>query len=202
MAHLARIAAAPAPIQGAVTVAILTGQIDLRVSPLSPAQSEFLAALEAPAQVLCDGFPYEAKAEAPTSVGMVAASWRNARQYLWAHHDDHYRGVVQERLAALADASRDALVLITGSCGLAIAAAGLCDRVFAAKTWIFALGPVGTAPRGLAGFRAVQGRQDGWSRALYRGPPARMIDCGHLGYWRNESARALARDFIATPCRL
>jgi hypothetical protein len=46
--------------------------------------------------------------------------------------------------------------------------------------------------------QAVQGRRDGWSRALYRGPAPTRIACGHLDYWTDPAARDLARAFVAS----
>lgn len=199
--HLARLhAAAAAPLARAETrVAILTGQVRLDTSPLSAAQLAFLDAVATPGMdIIRTGFPYEAGENASFEMPpMPQAALVNARQYLWAHHDARYRDLARASLQRLVAATDRALVLITGSCGLAILNAA---RLEASRLHVLALGPAGSAPRTHA-FRAVQGKGDAWSHVLYRGPAPTRIACGHMDYWAAPEASAIAREFVHTAAR-
>jgi hypothetical protein len=56
---------------------------------------------------------------------------------------------------------------------------------------VIALGPVLLGLEAPFSFTAIQGRQDLWSRALYRGPAPIPADCGHLDSWTSPEVRHL-----------
>src|SRR5262245_36362238 len=130
--HFARLEQAvqrPLPI-AAMRVALLTGQSDLEGSALSPAQRAFLDAIAVPGMAVTSiGFPFD---PAEDSRHEMPARWRaslaNARQYVWAATNARYRALSAAALQRLIDATRSVLVLVTGSCGLAIAS-GAASRL-------------------------------------------------------------------------
>lgn len=176
---------------------LLTGQSNPRSSPLSAAQAGFLSSLSSlPIEVVLTGFPFD---EAPTPnrpVGLLEASLQNARQYLWARSDPAYAQAVAQVLQPILASVSRSMLLVTGSCGLQIleAAWSHLPRTPQLKMEILALGPVGSAPHfDEAGFSAVQGSADLWSRLLYHGPITDKTSCGHLDYWHDAVARTALR---------
>ena len=177
-------------------LAILTGQSDLSQNPLSPDQRRFLAEIAPPDvdQVLT-GFPFaDDQGVGAARPSLFAASIANARQYLWSLGDARYRALAARAVSRLLGATRKDLILVTGSCGLAIVTAALPQRQpnRGVRCTVLALGPVGRPPPDWVRFQAVVGRRDFWSRALYRGRVDAVIDAGHLGYWTSREARAIA----------
>lgn len=175
----------------------LTGQSNLRSSPLSAAQTDFLASLtHLPIEGVLTGFPFDEAPMPNRPVGLQQASLQNARQYLWARSDPAYaRAVAQVLQPILASASRSILI-VTGSCGLQILEATWphLRRTPALRIEILTLGPVGSAPHsGEAGFSGVQGAADLWSRLFYRRPIAHETSCGHVGCWHDAVARDAQR---------
>lgn len=197
--HLDRIAAADkaawSPCEHRAL--LLTGQSNLRSSPLSTAQADFLAALSPlPIEVVRTGFPFDETHLDNRQASLLEASIQNARQFLWARNDAAYgRAVAQVLQPMLASAGRGVL-LVTGSCGLQILQAAWqhLRRKPESRIEILALGPVGSPPHfGEAGFSAVQGSADLWSRMLYRGPVGYPSSCGHMDYWHDSIARDVLR---------
>jgi hypothetical protein len=199
-AHFARLGRAAAqPLAAAeMRIALITGQMWLDASPLSADQRAFLAAAAAPGmEMVSNGFPFDPYDTAPFRPRpLLAASLANARQYIWARTDWRYAGLAASVLQRLLGSTRRVLVLVAGSCGLAITAAaspflrippGLTVR-------LLAFGPAGLPPRGLE-ITSVCGTRDLWSRAFYRGPREPPISCGHLEYWKSCEARAIAASF-------
>ncbi len=177
---------------------LLTGQSNLRSSPLTTAQADFLTSLaDLPIEVALTGFPFDGASASNPPVGLLEACLQNARQYLWARREPAYgRAVARALQPILASASRGTL-LVTGSCGLQILEAAWphLQRTPEVRIEVLALGPVGSAPRfDGVGFRAVQGTADLWSRLLYRAPIACQTICGHMDYWHD----AVARDALRT----
>jgi len=193
LAAAARAVWPPAPAR----LLLLTGQSRLDASPLSPQQRAFLAALARPdLDIAPRGFPFDAESEAPPAP-ILAASLRNARQYLWARNRKFAALVANVVFGALAQTER--AVIVTGSNGLSLLNAALAaPRTPRPPLFILALGPAGAPPNAPAiTFAAVQGSRDPWSRALYAGPIAFRPACAHLDYWADEPTRAFARNFIA-----
>lgn len=193
LAAAARAEWAPAPAR----LLLLTGQSRLDASPLSPQQRAFLAALtHSGLDIVARGFPFDTESEAPPAP-IVAASLRNARQYLWSQQRNFGALIANILFGALANAER--AIIVTGSNGLALLNAALAAAPDAPRPPlnVLAIGPAGapSIARDLT-FAAVQSAQDPWSRALYAGPVAFRPTCGHLGYWANEPTRAFARSFV------
>ena len=197
--HLNRIAAA-----GSATwvpcehrLLLLTGQSNLRSSPLSTAQTDFLSSLAAlPIEVVPTGFPFDGATVPHRPASLLGASFQNARQYLWARHEPAYGRSVAQVLQPAFDSASRGILLVTGSCGLQILEAAWPHLQASPKLRIeiLALGPVGRAPQfGEAGFTTVQGSADLWSRMLYRAPIAHKTSCGHLDYWHDRVARDVVR---------
>lgn len=198
--HLDRIAAAATAVWPPCKhrLLLLTGQSNLRSSPLSSAQIDFLSSLaHLPIEVVLTGFPFDEAPIPSRPASLLEASFQNARQYLWARSDPVYaRAVAQLLQPILASASRG-ILLVTGSCGLQILEAAWphLQRAPGQQIEILALGPVGSAPHFVgAGFSAVQGSADLWSRLLYHAPIAYETSCGHMDYWHD----AVARDVLRT----
>jgi hypothetical protein len=202
-AHFARLQrAASSPLPSVrMRIALLTGQSRLDASPLSEAQRTFLSGVAAPGmEIASSGFPFDpSEAHVHGPPNLLTASLANARQFVWARSDDRYAELGARVLQRLLDSTQQVLVLIAGSCGLAIAAASapLLKTPAGLRVGLLAFGPAGSAPPDVA-FQAVQGRRDSWSRALYRGPAPALIDCGHMDYWESREARAIAAAFIAS----
>lgn len=196
-ARLARVAAQPLAA-AEMRIALITGQIWLEASPLSEAQRSFLEEAAAPGmEVVPNGFPfdpYETSAFRPRR--LLDASMANARQYVWARTDERYAVLAASVLQRLMGSTRRVLVLVSGSCGLAItAAASPFLRIPAGlSVKLLAFGPAGLPPRGLE-VKSVRGTRDLWSQVLYHGPRATLISCDHLEYWRSREARAIAAAF-------
>lgn len=183
-------------------VCLLTGQSSFTSSALPPDKRDFLAAI-APAgwAVLGEGFPWHRRLSPPGPVpGLLAASLRNARQWLWARHHQAYRQILGHILGRLLD-GRERLLLVTGSCGIDLLAAGLATLPPppAARIDLVALGPAGRMPPPgwCARTLILQGRGDGWSRALWRGPVDHRPGCGHLDYYTDTETIDLVRRFAA-----
>lgn len=175
-------------------VAILAGPN--RAGALSRTQMAFLEAIAPRDTIVRAGFPFdpcvkEALAPAP----LPAAALANARRYAAARWSTAFGARVREGLNALLN-GRQRAVLITGSAGLAMLNAAWGGIEGRERITVLSLGPAGEAIDG-ARFAAVQGGRDGWSRALYRGPVHHRVACGHMGYWENSDARAIARSFVA-----
>lgn len=181
-------------------VLLLTGQSDLRSSSLSPAQADFMSSL-APLQieVVATGFPFDGASMPNRPASLLQASIQNTRQYLWARSEPAYGRAVALVLEPILASTSGSILLVTGSCGLQVlhAAWPHMRRMPELRIEILALGPVGSAPHfGEAGFSAVQGSADLWSRMLYHGPIAYQTNCGHLDYWDDAVARNALR-FLA-----
>lgn len=180
---------------------LLTGQSCFRSSLLPPDKQAFLAAV-APdgVEIVPTGFPWHRRFAVPAPPPpLLTASMRNALQWLWARRDAAYLAALTVILGQLLAPTRDKLLLITGSCGIDLLAAVLPRLPLGPDIHVVALGPAGRLPSldRLARLRVLQGRQDGWSRLLWRGPVHDHPDCGHLEYYQNAQAIALTRAFLA-----
>jgi len=197
--HFDRIAAAAQAVWTPFThrLLLLTGQSNLRSSRLSHAQTEFLSSLAPlPIKAVAAGFPFDETSAPNRPASLLEASFHNARQYLWARSDPAYGRSVAEALQPILASASKGILLVTGSCGLQILEAAWphLRRTPGVRIEILALGPVGSSPDfGEAGFSAVQGSGDLWSRMLYRGPVAHHTKCGHMDYWHDVVARDVAR---------
>lgn len=184
---------------------LLTGQSRFRSSLLSPEQRDFLAAVAPDGlEVPISGFPWHERFATPAPPpSLFLAALRNGRQWMWARHDAVYLDALTTILGRLLARTRERLFLVTGSCGIDLLAAVLPVLPPGPEIHVVALGPVGRSPRSdaLAGQLAVQGRRDGWSRHLWRGPVHARPDCGHLGYHRDASVIAATRAFLKEAAR-
>lgn len=202
-AHLDRLAAAAGRTwpKREARLLLITGQSRLARSPLTPAQAAWLERLDAPGvDVVRAGFPFDAPGETAPAAFLPAACLANARQHLWAKRDGTYARLVSAVLRPVAAATERVLILVMGSTGLDMVR---CAWPIAAGTVrtrleLVSLGPMGAPPEPAqgVGYSAVQGRSDGWSRALYRGPVAHRPDCGHMDYWTDPATLDLVRDVV------
>lgn len=191
-------ASAPIPFAGR-RVAIVTGRSDPRRTGLSSDQRSFLASVTpSGAEAFGVGYPWQDGAEPEGDVPLALAAWRNAGQWAAARTDGEFRSHARGRVDALRGAS-GALVVVTGSCGLDILAAGWSGRPGPSSTLVIALGPVRRdAPRlDGAQVRTVQGTRDRLSRLVHRGTVDERVPCGHLGYWGCARTIEVVRDLIA-----
>jgi hypothetical protein len=176
-------------------IALLTGQSSFVSSALSPNQLSFLEAV-APegCSILRTGLPFDSALGEFREIGMVGASWRNARQVYWSICSPAFRKTVARRLQALLDSTSRRLILITGSCGLQLANSAwpLLRVPPDLQVDVTALGPACFGALQMP-VTVVQGRRDGWSRLFYRGRVDHHCECGHLDYWDSETVRALLR---------
>lgn len=181
---------------------LLTGQSSFRSSRLSPAQVEFLHAVAPPrVELLANGFPYHAGFDgAAGTPGLLAASMRNALQVGWCLLSPAYRRSVAEVLSTVLRNTREALYIVTGSCGLQILASAwpLLTVPDGLRVRVVAVGPAlvraGALP--IDRVAVVQGRRDVWSRLLYRGRPETRCESGHLDYWTSPDARRAVADLL------
>lgn len=182
---------------------LLTGQSDFATSALASDKLAFLTAVApAGATITPVGFPWHMDFAAPAegAVPIALASLRNARQWIWARRDTVYRDAVANVVGTLLARTEQRLLLVTGSCGVDLLADALA-RLPAGGPQIRAaiVGPAGRRPceGRLAATLVVQGRRDGWSRALWRGAVDVRPDCGHLQYYMNGATRAAIAAFFA-----
>lgn len=182
-------------------ILLLTGQSRLDRSPLSPAQHAFLQQVAPPGvEPVGRGFPWDGEGPPEPPAAIAPASLVNARQHLWAVSDRRYAALTAAALQMVTDATRELLVLVTGSNGLATLQA-VWPRLRPQTRLRVAIVPVGPAGAPVAfgpstAVSVVQGRADGWSKALYRGPVHQRPPCGHLGYWSDLETRDGVRDWL------
>lgn len=184
-------------------VALLTGQSAPRNTALSPEQVAFLARV-APAgfATLAHGFPFHAACErAPyRRPSLALASLNNARQFIAATRDAHFRAVLEARIGELLRQTSERLVVVTGSCGLELLNAAWTGLpASTASVQVVAVGPACLGRLSIPAGRltTVRGARDGWSRLLYRGPVDHEVGCGHLDYWTSPDVILLVRRLIA-----
>jgi hypothetical protein len=175
-------------------IAFCTGQSDPNGCALSSAQAAFLEALPAPGAVkLGVNFPYRRDTPPHREIGLLRASWNNARQYAASRRPRFARAHRASVMAMLQGADRH--VLLAGSCGLELLANLALPPEALRRMQVFAYGPVARrAPE--CEVYLVQGRRDWLSRACFHHPDAH-VDCGHLGYLVCREARDLCAAFVA-----
>ena len=184
-------------------IVLLTGQSSFAHARLRPAQRAFLRAVAPvgfePIEV---GFPFHAVMAAPDGAAddeesIAGAALRNALQFFAARTDARYRAVLAHALQRVVDATGQALVVVTGSCGLELAARAWPALAIppGLRVRVIALGPAsrGRLPFSTTELTCVQGRKDRWSRRLHRGPVAFRPDCGHLDYYDDAATIAWTR---------
>lgn len=175
-------------------VVLLTGQSSFRSSRLTNDQLTLLRTV-ANATPLELGFPFHPAFDVAEPVpAMVAASVRNALQFMWTLRP---QPVFARALQPLITNTRESLYIVTGSCGLQIlnSAWPFLERPAALKLQIVAIGPAAWQNR--LRVVAIRGRRDPWSRLLYRGPITHSCDCGHLDYWSSPEVHELVRNACA-----
>jgi hypothetical protein len=178
-------------------VLLLTGQSSFRSARLADEQVEFLRTVSPCAGAAVEaGFPFHADllADEREPFALVAASARNARQVVWSVTSRRYRQVVEHTLQQALDATRERLIVVTGSCGLQLlnrawTPLALPPRL---RVQVVALGPACFAPLRLAPAEVtvIAGARDPWSRLFYGGRTDVRVACGHLDYWTSPEVRA------------
>jgi hypothetical protein len=193
--HLASLVPERSLIQQADSrVVILTGQSSLTSSRLSEVQQRFLEAVTPPGfEAMFAGFPYHADqlGDRPEP-SLLAASWRNAAQTIWTGASTLFRRMLSQTLNSLLSRTNSRFILITGSCGLQLANSVWPELMKPRQLdlRVIALGPACFAPLRMSA-SVIQGREDYWSKLLYRGPVHFKVPCGHLDYWTSPAVRAL-----------
>ena len=181
---------------------LLTGQSSFATSALPADKRAFLTAV-APSgtEGTMAGFPWHAAFLDEEAVpGLLPASLRNARQWLWARRHDGFGAALSGILALALMRTSERLLVVTGSCGIDLLAQALSrPPPGGPELWVAGLGPVGRCPqeRRIARMRIIQGQRDSWSRVLWRGRVHDRPDCGHLDYYRNGDAMAATASFLA-----
>ncbi len=178
-------------------VLLVTGQSSFRSARLAEEQVAFLREVSpCPGAVLEAGFPFHADllADEREPFALLAASARNARQVVWSMTSRRYQQVVRRTLQQALDATRERLIVLTGSCGLQLlnrawTRLALPPRL---RVQVVALGPACFAPLRLrpAEVTVIVGTRDPWSRLFYRGRADVRVACGHLDYWTSPDVRA------------
>jgi hypothetical protein len=162
-----------------------------------PVQLEFLRSVAPPETAILEaGFPFHPEFDHPSESALIAASVRNALQYLWSRHSPGYQRLVTKALQPLFDNTSHKLVIITGSCGLQILHSAWPSIVKPANlnVRIIAVGPAGPPmPEAIT----LQGTRDFWSKILYRGPVAVRCNTGHLDYWSSPEVRRIVVQLLS-----
>ena len=178
-------------------VAWLTGQSSYQHSSLSPGQLGLLDAVAAEGfSPVRAGFPFNTGALGVeySPEPLVAASVRNAAQYLAARFDRRFQEELARHLQPLFDRTGRRLVLLCGSCGLELLAAARPRLVVPESLQVLAvaLGPVGRRWPAGSPFRlhVIQGSQDWISRLGYRGQADLRLRSGHMSYHSEPEVRA------------
>lgn len=167
-------------------VVLLTGQSSFRSSRLTGDQLQLLRGIDHATPIEL-GFPFhpdfDRHEEEP---GLLAASFRNTRQFLWTFKPQK---PVARALQPLFTHTAEALFIITGSCGLQLlnSAWPFLERRPEQRLQVVAIGPASLYDQLRPA--AIRGRRDLWSRLLYKGPITAHCDCGHLDYWRSQEVR-------------
>ena len=131
---------------------------------------------------------------------MLAASWRNLLQWLWAKRHPRFIASIARIFHLVRQRTMEKLFIVTGSCGVQFLAAALNgEAASGCAIDLLAMGPVGDVPdrSKLGRLHVVQGKADYWSRALWRGPVDCRTRAGHLDYYRDPAVRASARHFFS-----
>lgn len=202
-----------------VKIAIVTGLSDPCHCRLSPCQWDLLQRLDVPEEwKIYQNFPfvgsetdansppatpqttrertsdYSAASSSNTLVSLVRASLANGCQFGESHFA-HYRMAAAPHWNALRQ-STEQLLLITGSCGLQLAYAGL-DALSPkhAEVRILALGPV-AFHRPNCSVTSIQGTHDYISRIFLRKADQKVKRLAHLEYWQNAEVREMIRRWL------
>ncbi len=180
-----------------VRMLLLTGQSSFRSARLAAEQVAFLRAVSpCPDAVVEAGFPFHADllADEREPFDLLVASARNARQVVWSMTSSRYQQVVQRTLQQALNATRERLMVVTGSCGLQLLNRAWTSLVVPPRlrVQVVALGPACFAPLRLrpAEVTVIAGTRDPWSRLFYYGRADLRVACGHLDYWASPEVRA------------
>jgi UDP:flavonoid glycosyltransferase YjiC (YdhE family) len=153
----------------------LTGQSSYRHSQLSAGQLDLLNSLTAVGyEAVRGGFPFNGGAMTVPyrPQPLVAASVRNAAQYLAARMDRRFRVELTRHLRPMFDQTGCRLVLLCGCCGLELLAAALPLLRLRPRLEVLALalGPVGRLPPAASRLRlhVIQAEGDWISRLGFR----------------------------------
>lgn len=158
-----------------------TGQSSWQHAGLFPDQQHLLKTLFAD-DAVNTGFPFHQDCAQHQPSPLWRASLRNARQTLWCRSNPRYQRLLRQVLQTAIQNTKEQLTLLTASCGLEILNAAFPATQPKLKIKIIALGPTCLADIQIPAFTAIQGRQDIYSKLLYRGPVHHQPNCGHLDY--------------------
>lgn len=185
-------------------VAWLTGQSSHRHSQLSPDQ---LAVLDDCAglgfRAVRAGFPYhrEALRHPWSPEPLLAASRRNASQFVESLARPAFAREIARHLRPLVSAASRRLLLLCGSCGLQLFAAALPHLELGAspRIGLVAIGPAcWTVPRHPSiKLTVVRGRRDWISHVFSDLPADARPPVGHMGYTSHPEGRRAIADAAA-----
>ncbi len=181
-------------------IVLLTGLSSYKQSNLSKIQADFLQAI-APHNfdVINSNFPYHQSMLSASSLEapLMLASIRNLTQYFAAILFPSYGKIMSQSLQVLLDRTKMHLVIVTGSCGLALWQRAIPFLKFPENLsiHIFALGPVGLPMRKSININIIRGKYDWISRFLSPGENDKIVSCDHLSYYADRSVREWIRNY-------
>lgn len=183
---------------GPVTV-LLTGLSSLHNANLSHEQMIFLQTI-APdnTTVLPCNFPYHTDfiSHSPSSSSLFTASLLNGMQFILATFSSRYAKLIASRLHPLLEKRQEKMVIITGSCGLALFNAALpyLQIKHLDKLLVIALGPVNVKLKTHAyKLYQIRGTKDWVSKMLKSGHIDYTVECGHLEYYHHRQTQHIVR---------
>lgn len=178
---------------------LLTGLSSLSSAHLNPEQTHFLqAVMPKNVNILYSNFPYhdDFLKKPYHSPNLLIASLRNIFQFILATFSPDFGRIIAARLKPLLQQQRK-LVIITGSCGLALFNAALPYLKIEdmEKVMIIALGPVSfrTKDNPCKLYR-IRGTRDWVSKMSKAGMIHYTVNCGHLDYYINPETQKIVRD--------
>lgn len=174
-----------------VGIAFLTGQSDPGCCALSPQQLAFGKALQSRCpgtELVATNFPYAHQTPPHRTVPLWRASLANTRQYLAARRSD-FALIHRPAVTQCFDHYSQVLIL-AGSCGLALLNALQLPEAYRHKLWVLAYGPVAKA-RGPWQGALVQGRRDRLSR-WYFSEVDHLVNAGHMDYLVGDALLEIA----------
>ena len=178
-------------------VVLLTGLSSFACSDLSDSQKNFLKSVT-PIEfdIVLSNFPYHEgflKKKLPEPPILIAG-FRNFAQYLSALFSRPYAKLIASFFQVVIDHCEERLIVITGSCGLALFRAARPHLIFPDKLQIkiIALGPVGKSIQDIP-LKIYRGKTDWISRILGPHQNVTEISCGHMDYYSNTSLQRLIK---------
>lgn len=128
---------------------------------------------------------------------LLTAAIANGLQFLRSRTEGYRRAAEPHWNAVLNSSGR--MILITGSCGIQLAAASGVLRSAAGRIKAIALGPTGGTDA-VFPVTTVQGDRDWISRRWYRQVDHPVPEAGHMDYWEHPEVRERVQSWLR--CRI